>query len=291
MTVGRAIRVGIAGIAGLCVVRRAVLLVALVCAAAPVAAQDRAATLADIRQEITVLQGMLDGLKRELSTTGGEMEAPAEGGPLVRLDAIEGELKRLVARTEELEFRIGRVIEDGTTRIGDLRFRLTELEGGDIGALGQTPTLGGGEGPAPQPPAPMLSEETQLAVGEQADFEAALQLAEAGDNAAALVALTRFTESYPRSPLGAEAQLYRGKVQSDLDDLPAAGRAYLDAYTLAEQSDPGIASEALLGLGQTLAALGQTGEACITLGQVGAAFPGTTAAERAAAALDGLDCS
>ena len=39
--------------------------------ATPVAAQDRAATLADIRQELTVLWVEVQRLKRELSTTGG----------------------------------------------------------------------------------------------------------------------------------------------------------------------------------------------------------------------------
>ena len=48
---------------------RAVLIAALLFAT-PVAAQD-AETLADIRQELTVLYVELQKLKRELSTTGG----------------------------------------------------------------------------------------------------------------------------------------------------------------------------------------------------------------------------
>jgi tol-pal system protein YbgF len=263
---------------------------ALLLTALPLFAQDRAATLADIRQELSVLSVELRGLRQELSTSGSAMQATASGGPLERLDAIEREVRRLTAKSEELEFRINRVVEDGTNRIGDLEFRLTELEGGDLGQLGATPPLGGKSGLA-QPPAPAPSQAVQLAVGEQADFEAAMRLAEAGNQAEALAGLDRFIEAYPRSPLSAEAQLYRGKALTELGNLPQAGRAYLESYTLAEVADPGIAAEALYSLGLTLSALGQTQEACVTLGQVGAVYPGTTAAQNASAALSGLSCS
>ena len=41
-------------------------------------------------------------------------------------------MQRLTSKSEELENRINRIVSDGTTRIGDLEFRLVELEGGDV---------------------------------------------------------------------------------------------------------------------------------------------------------------
>lgn len=269
-------------------IRAALLMVAL---ALPAAAQDRAATLADIRQQIMVLEVELQSLRRELSTTGTAMGnvAPEGAGPITRLDSVEGALRTLTARIEELEFRIGRVVEDGTNRIDDLKFRLTELEGGDIGQIPPTLPLGGGALPAPVTPNPP-PDAPELAVGEQADFDAATELARDSTPADALAAFDRFVETYPRSPLTAEAHLFRGDMLVQLGNPTQAGRAFLESYTLAELDNPGLAAEALLKLGRTLADLGQTAEACVALGQVPARFAGTAAAEDAGTALSGLDC-
>lgn len=270
-------------------IRAAVLLVAL---ALPAAAQDRAATLADIRQQITVLEVELQSLRRELSTTGTAMEgaAGAGSGPIPRLDAVEGALRGLTAQVEELSFRIDRVVSDGTNRIDDLKFRLTELEGGDIGQIPPTLPLGGGALPAPVTPIPPPAE-PELAVGERADFDAAVALVQDGTPADALAAFDGFVDTYPRSPLSAEAHLFRGDMLVDLGNPTQAGRAFLESYTLAELDNPGLAAEALLKLGRTLADLGQTAEACVALGQVPARFSGTAAADDAETALAGLACS
>ncbi len=106
-------------------------------------AQDRDETLADIRQELSVLYVEIQKLKRELSTTAGASSGGSGGTFLDRISAIEAELQSVTAKTEELELRINRVVQDGTNRIGDLEFRLVELEGGDVSQLGETTTLGG----------------------------------------------------------------------------------------------------------------------------------------------------
>ncbi|MEL7461530.1 MAG: tol-pal system protein, partial [Pseudomonadota bacterium] len=151
--------------------------------ATPLAAQEQDQTLADIRQELTVLFVEIQKLKRELSTTGGASANLSATSIPARVDAMEAELVRLTSKTEELENRINRVVADGTNRIGDLEFRLVELEGGDISTLGETTTLGGfDEGVSSAAPAPIEpSEGVQLAVGEQADFDLAMDAFEAGD--------------------------------------------------------------------------------------------------------------
>ena len=101
--------------------------IALVCAVLslplPAMAQNEE-TLADIRQQLTVLYVDVQRLRRELSTTGGLNSGVVGNTPLDRLNAIEAELQRLTSKSEELEFRVNRITVDGTNRIGDLEIRL-----------------------------------------------------------------------------------------------------------------------------------------------------------------------
>jgi tol-pal system protein YbgF len=259
----------------------------------PAAAQSREETLADIRQEMSVLYVEIQRLKRELSTTGAPGGMAAGGSALQRIDAIEQELQRLTSKTEELEFRIQKVVEDGTRRIGDLEFRLVELEGGDVSQLGETTTLGGEDmarpAPAVRAPAPEATGGAELAVGEKADFDAAKAALEAGDTAKAAGLFAGFTETYPGSPLSGEAHFLRGEALSAEGDTSGAARAYLDSFS----GSPGgpNAPAALFKLGLALDALGQNREACVTLGEVGTRFPGSVEAQDADAAMDAIGCN
>ena len=258
-------------------------------------AQDRAQTLADIRQEMSVLYVEIQKLKRELSTTGG---APTVSGGSVldRVGAIESELERLNAKTEELEFRINAVVKDGTNRISDLEFRLVELEGGDVSKLKETTTLGGAAGqpttPAPaaptSPSAATNSDAPQLAMGEQADYEAAKAALEGGDAAGAAEKFKAFNETYPGSPMAAAAYLGQGQALEGAGDLTGAARAYLNAFST--EPNGTTAPEALYHLGHGLGRLGQTKEACVTLAEVGVRFPGGAPAQKAGEERARLGC-
>lgn len=253
-------------------------------------AQDRAQTLADVRQELTVLHVEIQRLKRELNTTGGATVPSTAGTLLDRVNAIEAQVQRLTGKTEELEFRINQIVKDGTNRIGDLEFRLVELEGGDVSRLGETSTLGGGELPevptAPTPTTP--SGGSQLAVGEQADYDAALSAFNAGDYALAADLFAEFTATYPGGPMTGEAQFLRGESLARQGLVFDAARAYLDAFSSNETGPR--AAEALLKLGAALGELGQVKEACETLGEVARRFPSDPAVADAQAARRALGC-
>lgn len=273
-------------------------LIALCCAGAvwlapAVAAQDRATTLADIRQEMSVLFVELQRLKRELSTTGAPATAAPGGTALQRIDAIEGALQRLIARAEQLEFRINRIVSDGTTRLGDLEFRLCELEEGcDPSSLGETTTLGGAAQavPAPAPAAPPAPAKgaTEMAVGEQADFDRARTAYEAGDFVGAAQQFAAFAETYPGGPLSGEAHFLRGEALSAQGRVSDAARAYLQSFS--GDPDGPRAAEALLQLGVSLGTLGQTQEACVTLSEVAMRFPGAPVVAEASSAREALSC-
>lgn len=260
-----------------------------------VAQQDQ--TLADIRQELTVLYVEMQRLKRELSTTGAPTVSTGGNTVLDRLGAMEAELQRLTSKTEQLEFRVNRIVEDGTNRIGDLEFRLVELEGGDIGALGETSTLGGdtgnavttgGNGTPPAVTTAPTAPETQLAVGEQADFKNAQTALSEGRYQDAADQFAAFSRNYPGGPLAAGAGLGRGEALEALGDTREAARAYLDSFS----SDPTgpVAAQSLFRLGRSLGTLGQTSEACVTLSEVAIRFPTDPAVAEAEQAKRSLSC-
>lgn len=276
----------------------ALILTAMLATAMPAHAQDKSETLADIRQEMSVLYVELQKLKRELSTTGASGQLNTSGSVLDRVGAMEGELQRLTARTEEMQQRIDRVVTDGTNRIGDLEFRLVELEGGDPSDLGETTTLGGGDLPESsggdamiptiEPTAPTEEPTEPLAVSERADFDAAKAAVEAGNNADAAEKLATFLQTYPGSPLSARANMLRGRALEATGDTKASAKSYLDAFS-ADKSGP-QAADALFRLGRALGRLGQTEAACQTLAEVETRFPGNSAGGEARGEMQTLSC-
>ncbi|PRZ50311.1 tetratricopeptide repeat protein [Tritonibacter scottomollicae] len=265
----------------------------------PGVTQEREQTLADIRQELTVLHVEVQRLNRELSTTGAPSASLAGTSVLDRVTAIEAELQRLTSKTEELQYRVQRIVEDGTNRIGDLEFRLVELEGGDLSTLGETTTLGGeiageaavglGQTPVPADGDAVIEGAGELAIGEEADYKAAMGDLEGQNYQAAADKFARFKEAYPGSPLTAKVDFGQGKALDGLGDTREAARAYLAAFT--GDTSGTIAPEALFELGAALGRLGQVDQACITLAEVAVRFPNDPAVTAAEAERSTLACS
>ncbi|MDA8747243.1 tol-pal system protein YbgF [Litoreibacter sp.] len=254
----------------------------------PSLAQD--SSLADIRSELGVLNAEIVRLKSELNTTGTGGGTAVTGDTLQRIDAIEAGLTRLNAKTEQLENRINRVVTDGTNRIGDLEFRLVELEGGDLGAVGQTPTLGGDTGAAPARQIAEPSDDApELAIGEKNDFERAEGALASGDFRGAATQFATFTQSYPGSPLEADAHYLRGDALGSAGDPQGAARAYLESFS--GSPDHPRAPSALYKLGLSLEALGQRNEACLMLSEVGNRYPASDQVGPANQSRASLGCS
>ncbi len=248
-------------------------------------------TLGDIRQELTVLHVEIQRLKRELSTTGAPSQNLSGSSVLDRVATIEAELQRLTRQTEQLDHRVNRIVQDGTNRIGDLEFRLVELEGGDVSQLGETSTLGGESAAAnPTPVSPSQPEaESELAVGEKAEFEAATQALSDKEFDQAAKLFGQFNASYPGSPLASAAHLNRGKALDGLGDTREAARAYLASFT--GNSTGPVAPQALYELGAALGRLGQSSQACVTLSEVSVRFPVSDAVSDAKSEMTKLGCS
>jgi tol-pal system protein YbgF len=127
-----------------------------------------------------------------------------------------------------------------------------------------------------------------MAQGEQADFDRAQAALEAGQPAEAATLFAAFAETYPAGPLTAPAHLGRGEALSASDDPKAAARAYLDAFSF--DPEGAQAPRALLRLGESLGALGQTDEACVTFGEVQIRWPDTPIVAEAEAARATFAC-
>ena len=264
--------------------------IAVVCAflLSPLPAVAQEETLADIRQQLTVLFVDVQRLTRELSTTGGLNSGIAGSTPLERLDAIEAELQRLTSKTEELEFRVNSITADANNRIGDLNFRLCELEAGcDIGQLDDTP-LGGLEVAGAVTTTTEPTAGPALAIGEQGDIERAQGAFAAGDFRGAVDQLTTFVATYPGSPLTSDANYLRGEALEGLGEITDAARAYLAAFS-GDPTGP-KAPDALFKLGASLGQIGQTQDACLTLAEVNVRFPGNPAVADAQMEMQALGC-
>lgn len=282
-------------------------------AAATISGKERTQTLADIRQELNGVYGQINSLKRELAPGGGAGGTTRVTGSVQeRLDAITAQLQQLTNQTEEMQHKMRTVVQDGTRRIGDLNFRLCELEKGcDIGKLKKTPLLGltlpadqgqsgaaetrgagsvagaAGSGTAPNETA-ATAPAPDLAVGEQSDFDRAKAALDAKKYQDAANLFQTFTQTYTAGPLTGQAHFYRGQALSALGQTADAARAYLNSFS--GSPDGPRAPDALTQLGISLGKLGQSEDACVTLGQVKVRYPASSAVQDAAAARQSLGC-
>ncbi len=250
----------------------------------PALAQDSAteATLADIRQELNFLLAEIQYLKSQLVTTGPPQSGSARTGGTValRIDAIESELRQLTGAVEELQFRVDSIVEDGTRRIGDLEFRLVELEGGDLASVGRVPTLGTVESntaEADEPVAAGSGESTgddaqtetvaptdPVYTGENA-FEGAMAAFQAGNYVDALGYLEASLDPEAEVETVAEVRFWQGETHFALRDWQSAASSYLDSFSKSPKGPN--APGAILGLGVSLGELGHGEEACLMLSE------------------------
>ena len=266
--------------------------------AAPVAAQQAPAaasveaaaprTLADLRADLRALGAELKSLRAELNASGAAGFKAAGGDSAIdRMNALEREMARLTGETEQLRNRIDRIVRDGTNRIGDIEFRLCEMEEGcDLGAL-TTPGLGDAGGgnaatlsPAALGPAPVAPADIPLTREEKSAFDAASAALQGGDFAQAATLFGQFAETHAGSPAAPEALFLKGAALDSAGDAKAATAAWLQAFAAAPAG--ARAPDALLGLSRVSAAGGAAVDGCLYLTELTTRFAGTPQAEEGA---------
>lgn len=247
--------------------------------ASPVFAQQQ--SLEDMRQEVAQLSQILQQLKTELLASGsGGVPQDQVGTVLQRLDGLELRMGQLTGKIEEAQHRVNQIAEDGARRVGDIEFRLTELEGGDTSILGTTPPLGQtGQNDGPE-----------LLNNEQSSFNQAISQLDNGNYQGAAELFNTFILNYPGGPLTSEAQFRRGGALVGLNDWGGAARSFLDSFSGAP--DGPWAAESLYELSASLAQLQQTEQACLTLAEIFNRYPDKAAemSDKIAGLRQSLSC-
>jgi tol-pal system protein YbgF len=263
-----------------------------------VQAQDEQ-TLADIRQELEFVYAEIVSLKRELSTTGNATQTANNGPALQRVNALEAEVRRITGRIESKQNWIERIITDGTNRVGDLEFRLCELEAGcDISTLDRTAPLGGKipdrqvsntGGQTVSQPTNTTVDTSGATDSERATFQRAMSAFESQDFASASSQFDTLIANFPGGPLTGEAHYWKGAAQAGQGDWGSAARSFLESFSGSPQGTK--APDALYRLGISLRELGQTEEACLMLSEVPIRYPASPVLAEAAAERSALGCS
>lgn len=229
----------------------------------PVAGVIWLAGCATTPEEDPVLQGKLS----ELDTRTANIERVVQNQSLLslaqRADQLQNEVSVLRGRIEVLENANDTLRKQQKDLYTDLDKRINAI------AAGQAP---GPAGPA-QP----------AAVPDQTAYNQAFDVLKGGKYADAITAFRQFLQTYPQSSLADNAQYWLGEsyyVTRDFQNAAAAFQAVLDRWP-----DSRKAPDALLKLGYTQAELGHTAQARTTLASVSTRFPGSDAANLAAARL------
>ncbi|MEM1384522.1 MAG: tetratricopeptide repeat protein [Pseudomonadota bacterium] len=227
----------------------------------------------ELRRRLSVVDAEVQALKAAVGETAGIEGAAAgaagvTGEMILRLGQIEAELARLTGKVEQLEFRMRLIAEDATRRFGDIDFRLTELEGGDLSALGETAPLGGSETSGTEVAG---LTEAEVSVSEREDLNRAINDVQQGRFDLAEDRLRQFLAQYSGSPLTSKALFWLGESQLVRGAYRDAASSYLRGYNLDRQGE--LAPDNLFKLGVTLGRLGQINEACLTLREVRIQFP------------------
>lgn len=224
------------------------------------------------------------------------------GELLRRLSEYQAEIQRLTAEIEQLSFRMRQSEAAAAARLTDLEMRLTELEGGDpmAAVAGASPAPAA---PAPTTPAPAQRQTATAAppaagsnapglapgpqplgtlrqqgspAAERAALDAAASdLATQGVEMGQL-SLGAFIERHPGSPLIGEAYHLLGVALFRDGRYNEAARQFLIGFR--DHPATPMAPNNLVGLGETLVALGKFDEACAALREVPTRYPTAPAA-------------
>jgi tol-pal system protein YbgF len=222
----------------------------------------------DLQYRLSIIDAELADIRARLGGTpsaGGAAATGAGPGVTLRLGRLEAEIRQLTGKIEQMAFEQRSVAEDAARRFGDIEFRLTELEGGDISTLAPVLPLGGGGARS------VVAVGPEVSISERSDLDRAIEDVKQGRFDQGEDRLRGFLTDYPGGPLEGEALYWLGESQFVRGAFQNAARSYLNGYN----TDPAGtgAPKNLYRLGVTLGRLGQLNEACLTLREVRNQFP------------------
>lgn len=244
-------------------------------------------SLADVRASLESLHELLAQLAAEMRPgsgqgAGSDGEAPRlPQNALLRLDAIEAEVRSNIGKVERIEARILGVLDSGTVQLRDLELRLLALEGRDVGEFDQDLALGTGGANMPAPGDSAVSEASTPEQAAKRMFDEAESAFQAGAHADAAERFGRYAEAFPSGERVVEAHFLRGAALSRLDMPGEAARSYLEAYNAAP--DGALRQRAALHLAGSLARSGNRPAGCDIFALLAGKLPASGEGDREAA--------
>jgi TolA-binding protein len=259
-------------------------------------AQDETRTEIALQNQILELRHDLDALRDQIAASGGasgapsapsqpqdQSSAPPGGGNdltatlLDRVSRLEDQERTLQGGIDELRNGLQQQNADLTKQIGDLTFRVQALEGGKpaVPPDGAPPGVAPGAA-APGPPiaAPKPVTHATLQQGYAALARRDYPAAEAA---------ARDTLAAPHSPHAYDAHFLLAQSLAGQHNYQQAALAFDDSYKA--QPRGSHAQDALIGLANSLTALGAKPAACATIEKLHEEFPGARPDIRASAAV------
>ena len=235
----------------------------------------------DLLYRLQILDAEIADIRARL----GGLDTGRAGGAATGDSAVlDAEIRRLTAQVERVEQAQRQMAAELTRRLGDIEFRLNELEG--------VPNDGAGAPPigAEVLTEPQVATGPTVAVSERGDLDRAIRDVQQGRFDQAEDRLRRFMTDYPGSPLVGEAWYWLGESLFVRGIHAEAAKSYLAGYNSDRQG--GHAAHNLFRLGVTLGRLGQINEACLTLREVRTQFPNApeNIPAKADAEADELSC-
>ncbi|MDO5606661.1 MAG: tol-pal system protein [Paracoccus sp. (in: a-proteobacteria)] len=269
--------------------------------------------LAEMQAALRAVASDLQALRAELVASGAQGFAAAGGDSAIdRMNAMEARIAALTDETEQLSNRIAHIVRDGSNRLGDIEFRLCEMDPNcDLGAL-MTAELGGQGvllpppppgGPDPLDPAlpgeiaattlPPMAEAkppvTPPTEEEAREFAAVRAAIADGRWPEAIAQIDHLVSDHAGGPLTAEALFLRGVAQESTGQTAPAAESWLLAFSAAPDGPRAAAS--LAALSRAMAALGQPSDACPYLDELTRRFPASPEASEALDSAAAAGCA
>ena len=247
--------------------------------------QDR--TLSDIRAELPTLFGEIKSLELELRTSKIE-NLIIKGEHLDRINSIEKELISIISQVENLQYRIERIVRDGTNHISDIRFRLCDIEFDcNIENFSQGNTLG-----KPEVRLKETSINPEIFKGVPALERNELYLIEsllrAGNSTGVVEQLEVFLDTYTNGKIRMEIMFLLGKALMVKEQWSKAAKTYLDIYS--SFSKVPRTGEALYFLSVSFVELNQFERACLMLTELRIQYPDSDFTDDASQKAMELNC-
>ena len=262
--------------------RQLVVLLSLLLAASPLAAQDPQVSRIDKR--VNKLESEMRAVQRKVfpgadprffdpEIVAPEATAPAVGNPASapltdladRVAELERQQRTLTGQIEAAEFKLRTLEETQSRQRADVEFRLGALEARNAPPVAP---------PTPEPTAEAAPPRPVKAPAKAATAVAAWNLAYANVTArdwpATEAAMTAYAADWPKSTRLPQAQYWLGRSHAERDEHAEAARSFLKVYESAPRSAQ--APDSLIGLSEAMIGLKKPRDACRVLGELDSVY-------------------